>query len=83
MKLLTLLIRPYLSHKFFGCKHELVVDHPSWLLLEQAAVRVNLDCLKSKGKKKRKEKKQNIYHEIMESYTSIVRSTEVIEIFIL
>lgn len=81
MKLLTLLIRPYLSHKFFGGKHELVVDHPSWLLLEQAAVRVNLDCLKSKGK--RKEKKQNIYHEIMESYTSIVRSTEVIEIFIL
>ena len=57
MKLLTLLIRPYLSHKFFGGKHELVVDHPSWLLLEQAAVRVNLDCLKSKGKKKRKETK--------------------------
>ena len=45
MKLLTLLKRPYLSHKFFGGKHELVVDHPSWLLLEQAAVRVNLDCL--------------------------------------
>lgn len=57
MKLLTLLIRPYLSHKFFGGKHELMVDHPSWLLLEQAAVRVNLDCLKSKGKKKRKETK--------------------------
>ena len=52
MKLLTLLIRPYLSHKFFGGKHELVVDHPSWLLLEQAAVWVDLDCLKSKIKNK-------------------------------
>ena len=45
MRLLTLLIRPYLSHKFFSGKHELVVDHPSWILLEQAAVRVNLEGL--------------------------------------
>ena len=42
---IDLLIRPYLSHKFFGGKHELVVNHPSWMLLEQAAVRVNVDCL--------------------------------------
>lgn len=72
MKLLTLLIRPYLSHKFFGGKHELVVDHPSWLLLEQAAVRVNLDCLKSKGKK---EKKRNKTY-IMKSWNRIHLSRE-------
>ena len=34
-----------LSHEFLSCKHELMVNHPSGLLLEQTAVGMNLDRL--------------------------------------
>ncbi len=41
----------YLSHKLLSSEHKLVVDHPSGLLLKQAAIRVNHDCLQAKKDK--------------------------------
>lgn len=43
----------YLSHELFSCEYELVVYHPSWLLLEQAAVWMNHDCLQAKKTNKK------------------------------
>ena len=31
----------YLSHELLSCEHELMVNHPSGLLLKQTAVRMN------------------------------------------
>lgn len=45
---------PYLSHELLSGEHELVVDHPSGLVLEQTAVRVNHDCLQRRTIKKKK-----------------------------
>ncbi len=35
----------HLSHVFFACEDQLVVHHPSGERLEQATVRVNVNCL--------------------------------------